>query len=110
MGKTIPSMIFALILVIWRDPLTSDISGTEYLKSSQLWAALATSIGFMVAFRNGKAYGRFWDGTTLLHQMFGEWFDASSCLIAFSRLGKKTKSAQVADFRHTLIRLMSLCH
>eukprot|EP00930_Biecheleria_cincta_P018926 TRINITY_DN14595_c0_g1_i2.p1 TRINITY_DN14595_c0_g1~~TRINITY_DN14595_c0_g1_i2.p1 ORF type:complete len:361 (-),score=43.20 TRINITY_DN14595_c0_g1_i2:187-1269(-) len=59
---------------------------------------------------SNKAYERFWDGTTLLHQMWGEWFDSTSCLVAFSTVAMKTEPQAVSDFRHTLIRLMSLCH
>jgi hypothetical protein len=41
--------------------------------------------------------------------MRGEWFDAASCLVAFSRDAmSKNKVAEVWEFRHTLIRLMSL--
>jgi len=64
----------------------------------------------LIGFRTNKAYARFWSGTTLLHQMWGEWFDAVSCLVAFSSTAKKSKPVEVADFRHTLVRLMSLCH
>jgi hypothetical protein len=42
--------------------------------------------------------------------MWGEWFDAVSCLVAFSSTAKHTKPVEVANFRHTLVRLMSLCH
>merc|ERR1719162_518985 len=80
------------------------------LKGTQLWAAMTTTLAFLIGFRTNKAYGRFWDGTTLLHQMWGEWFDAVSCLIAFSSTARKGKPVEVSNFRHTLIRLMSLCH
>lgn len=87
-----------------------DKTGIDTLTASQLWAAMTASLVFLIGFRTNKAYGRFWDGTTLLHQMFGEWFDAVSCLVAFSSLSIKKQPGQVAQFRHTLIRLMSLCH
>lgn len=35
--------------------------------------------------RNLEAMERFWEGTGLLHQMRGEWFDAVSCCVTFTR-------------------------
>jgi len=84
--------------------------GADTLRASQIWAAMVATLSFLVTFRTNKAYQRFWDGTTLLNQMWGEWFDAASCLFAFSHLSRTTKVAEVRNFRHTLIRLMSLCH
>merc|ERR1719247_454110 len=106
---SLPSGIISIILLSMGEDF-SDIFGTDTLTSSQLWAAMAATLTFMIAFRTNKAYGRFWDGTTLLHQMWGEWFDATSCLIAFSSLALNEKPKEVENFRHTLIRLMSLCH
>eukprot|EP00928_Gymnodinium_smaydae_P091199 TRINITY_DN7490_c0_g1_i1.p1 TRINITY_DN7490_c0_g1~~TRINITY_DN7490_c0_g1_i1.p1 ORF type:complete len:459 (+),score=54.37 TRINITY_DN7490_c0_g1_i1:288-1664(+) len=54
--------------------------------------------------------GRFWEGTGLLHQMRGEWFDSISCCVTFSMAARKAKPKDVERFRHVLIRLMSLCH
>eukprot|EP00419_Tripos_fusus_P072570 CAMPEP_0172895194 /NCGR_PEP_ID=MMETSP1075-20121228/152523_1 /TAXON_ID=2916 /ORGANISM="Ceratium fusus, Strain PA161109" /LENGTH=552 /DNA_ID=CAMNT_0013750369 /DNA_START=264 /DNA_END=1920 /DNA_ORIENTATION=- len=42
--------------------------------------------------------------------MRGEWFDSASCLATFSTTMLKEKPEQVKVFRHTLMRLMSLCH
>eukprot|EP00419_Tripos_fusus_P051094 CAMPEP_0172826358 /NCGR_PEP_ID=MMETSP1075-20121228/19360_1 /TAXON_ID=2916 /ORGANISM="Ceratium fusus, Strain PA161109" /LENGTH=511 /DNA_ID=CAMNT_0013668001 /DNA_START=236 /DNA_END=1771 /DNA_ORIENTATION=+ len=54
--------------------------------------------------------GRFWEGTSLLHAMRGEWFDSISCLATFTVPGKDKNPHEVSNFRHTLLRLMSLCH
>jgi len=79
------------------------------LAESQVWAAVTAITTVLLAFRTRQALGRFWEGTGLLHQMRGEWFDAVSCLMAFSRQAK-TMPAQVAEFRATLVRLTSLMH
>jgi len=42
--------------------------------------------------------------------MRGEWFDSVSCCVTFSRSAVAEKPEAVRDFRHTLVRLMSLCH
>lgn len=46
----------------------------------------------------------------MLHQMRGEWFDTVSNCVTFSISAKKSKPEEVIKFRHTLVRLMSLCH
>jgi len=111
----VPSALLSVIIMFFYSDADDEASfrnsvGADTLKSSQLWAALTAAIAFLVGFRTHKAYQRFWDGTTLLNQMWGEWFDAASCLFAFSHLARHAHPAEVKDFRHTLVRLMSLCH
>lgn len=66
----------------------------------------------LLGFRIKQALDRFWEGTGLLHQMRGEWFDSVSCCVTFSRKASmiEEKKEDVMKFRHTLVRLMSLCH
>lgn len=112
MISSLPSVIITIALMyldITFDAFDEKV-GFDSMTSSQLWAAFSASLIFMITFRTDKAYSRYWEGTTLLHQMFGEWFDAASCLIAFSNLGREKKAAEVADFRATLVRLFSLLH
>jgi len=116
--STTPSVAVALLLFFCGNSNLIDDFTTHFervfsgedIKASQLWAAMTGTVLFLIGFRTNKAYSRFWDGTTLLHQMWGEWFDAVSCLIAFSRSAKKKHLDAVANFRQTLVRLMSLCH
>mmetsp|Transcript_10198 Transcript_10198/g.30648 ORF Transcript_10198/g.30648 Transcript_10198/m.30648 type:complete len:465 (+) Transcript_10198:63-1457(+) len=83
-------------------------TGLEEITSSQIWAALTAVLTALLAFRTTQALARFWEGTSLLHQMRGEWFDSVSCLVSFSMGSKKTTEVKI--FRQTLVRLMSLCH
>jgi len=84
--------------------------GADQISKSQFWGGMIATLSFLIGFRSNTAYARFWTGTTLLHQMWGEWYDASSCLVAFSTLARGKKLKEVENFRRTLIRLMSLCH
>jgi len=107
----VPSAILSLVLVLLQDPLDAPrtalgmISGTTIM-----WAAVSGPLITLVGFRTSQAWGRFWEGTSLLHAMRGEWFDSASCLVTFTFGAKAAKPDDVRDFRHTLVRLMSLCH
>jgi len=85
-------------------------SGIETISGSQTWQAATGMLLVLMAFRTRQALARFWEGTSLLHQMRGEWFDSVSCCVTFSRSALETKPHDVWAFRHTIVRLMSLCH
>jgi len=108
----IPSALLAILIRrLQADEATviEDI-GLSDLTESLLWSGMTAAIGTLISFRIRQALGRFWEGTGLLHQMRGEWFESAACLVTFSRQAKPTKPEAVAEFRHTLVRLMSLCH
>ena len=50
---------------------------------------------------------RFSEGSALVHKMIGCWFDAASTFIAYTRYSSAT-DADILDFHHTLVRLVSL--
>jgi len=108
----IPSTIFAAFLVLLDDQVSAarDTLGLSANNSTVLWAAVTAPLFTMIAFRTSGAWGRFWEGTSLLHAMRGEWFDSASCLATFTVGTKNDKAEAVSEFRHTLLRLMSLCH
>lgn len=109
----VPAAVLAFLLV-WLDddliPALLDDVGISGLMGTQLWAAATAMIGILLSFRTNRAMARFWEGTGLLHQMRGEWFDSVSCCVTFSRSAIETKPEIVKEFRHTIVRLMSLCH
>jgi len=84
--------------------------GLADLTEGQIWSSATIALGILLGFRTRQAWGRFWEGTTLLHQMRGEWFDAVSCLMAFSRSAIESKPDDVEEFRSVLVRLASLMH
>eukprot|EP00929_Paragymnodinium_shiwhaense_P049409 TRINITY_DN2491_c2_g1_i1.p1 TRINITY_DN2491_c2_g1~~TRINITY_DN2491_c2_g1_i1.p1 ORF type:complete len:597 (+),score=120.29 TRINITY_DN2491_c2_g1_i1:163-1953(+) len=103
-------LTFLLCLIDEFAPAFREDIGLLEARGSQLWNACLAILTTLLAFRTNKAYSRFWEGTSLLHQMRGEWFDSVSCCVTFSRAARDTKPKQVEDFRHTIVRLMSLCH
>jgi len=108
----VPSAILAILLVymeeIWPG-IVGDL-GAPDLSGSHIWNAATGVCMLMLVFRTKTAFARFWEGTGLLHQMRGEWFDTVSNCITFSISAKKSKPEEVLCFRHALVRLMSLCH
>jgi len=108
----VPSALLALLLVYideWSPSFRYDL-GLMDITNSQLWSASIGVITILLAFRTNRAMARFWEGTGLLHQMRGEWFDSVSCCVTFTRAALATKRLEVMQFRHTIVRLMSLCH
>eukprot|EP00931_Biecheleriopsis_adriatica_P039406 TRINITY_DN22537_c0_g1_i1.p1 TRINITY_DN22537_c0_g1~~TRINITY_DN22537_c0_g1_i1.p1 ORF type:complete len:478 (+),score=77.98 TRINITY_DN22537_c0_g1_i1:62-1495(+) len=112
MTLAIPSAVAAIVLSIVNENVeeSSSMLGDGSLSASQLWNALTLALTMVIGFRTNKAYDRFWEGTSLLHQARGEWFDAASNLVAFTTLSRLTKPAEVMEFRQVLVRLMSLVH
>lgn len=82
----------------------------DSLQGSTIWGMTTAVLVFMVGFRTRQALARFWEGTGLLHQMKGEWFDTVSNCTSFSIRAAQTKPREVRQFRHTIVRLMSLVH
>lgn len=108
----VPAACFAFFLR-WGDENIVDFRREHNIlddKSSVLWAASTAVLLMMLGVRTNRAISRFWEGTGLLHQMRGEWFDSVSCCVTFSTVAMDTLSAEVREFRHTIVRLMSLCH
>eukprot|EP00929_Paragymnodinium_shiwhaense_P028062 TRINITY_DN16343_c0_g2_i1.p1 TRINITY_DN16343_c0_g2~~TRINITY_DN16343_c0_g2_i1.p1 ORF type:complete len:438 (-),score=87.85 TRINITY_DN16343_c0_g2_i1:388-1701(-) len=108
----LPSLLIAIFLQAMDDidPEFRKAGGLLELDESMLWSATAAPTVSLLSFRVGQALGRFWEGTSLLHKMRGEWFDAVSCLMTFARAAKLNKPDDVAEFRHSLIRLTSFMH
>ncbi|CAK9090091.1 unnamed protein product [Durusdinium trenchii] len=115
---TLPSVILtgAWCLLINDVTETSEVLETivqDDFNKSQVWSALTASLSLLIAFRTRQALQRFWEGTTLMHQMRGEWFDSVSCLISFSRAARDTKPVEVQQFRDGRLlqkRLWALRH
>lgn len=92
------------------NPGLKDELGLHLIDKGQVWTACVSVLSLLLAFRTNTSMSRFWEGTTLLHRMRGEWFDSISCLVTFSRASLANRREEVMAFRHLIVRLMSLCH
>lgn len=109
----VPAAILTAVLVKVEE--TTRVQFREELglldaNRSQLWIISVGVLHALLIFRINRAMERFWEGTGLLHQMRGEWFDAVSCCVTFTRGSIATRYEDTMKFRHTIVRLMSLCH
>mmetsp|Transcript_15590 Transcript_15590/g.34960 ORF Transcript_15590/g.34960 Transcript_15590/m.34960 type:complete len:564 (+) Transcript_15590:128-1819(+) len=66
-------------------------------------------LGFLVIFRSQQAYSRYWEGLTLLQQVRGQWFNATSSLFAFCTVKPELQEV-VSKFRLLQVRLTSLLY
>jgi len=108
----VPSALLALGLLIMDEhaPEIRVNSDLHELTNSSIFSALTGSLFLLIGFRSNRAVARFWEGTGLMHQMRGEWFDTVSNCVTFSVSARQQKPEEVMKFRHTLVRLMSLAH
>jgi putative membrane protein len=75
--------------------------------AKQMIGAFNSVLGFLLIFRTTKAYGRYWECAMYLQKARGEWFNATSNLVAFCS-PKPEKVHEVKKFQQQLIRLISL--
>lgn len=87
--------------------LNSGLMGTFLAANTTVYTTLSGSLSLLVVFRTSQAYARYWDGSTLLHQMSGDWFDAASTVLSFCKYSKED-SVKIEEFQQLFVRLMSL--
>jgi len=79
-------------------------------RAGTVWNMTTSTLLFVMSLRTRQAFKRFWEATGLLHQMKGEWLDTINNCTAFSCKASKARPIEVCQFRHTIVRLMSLVH
>jgi len=84
-----------------------DDSLGPQLRTSQIFVAYNFLLTFVLTFRSTQAYGRWWEGGTLLLQARGEWFNCYSSLVAF-RTADTKRWKEVKCFQKVLATLMSM--
>jgi len=109
-----PAAILGVLILVLDEnddfSMLRDDLGIREQTASQIWGATTAAAVFLLFFRTSQSMSRFWEGTTLLHQMRGEWFDTVSNCVTFSICAKAREPRKVMRFRHALVRLMSLAH
>lgn len=86
-----------------------DAPGFETMRNISVWTGFTSLVGFLIVFRTSQGYNRFWEGCNSTQAMRTYWQAAASALCSYCRSSKASK-AVVMDFKHTLVRLVSLMH
>jgi len=106
----IPNGILTLIVhIIYHRAMEPDDDNPPMEGVLTMWSGYTFVLGFLIVFRTNQAYSRFWEGASLIHQIRGEWFNATSNLIAFCNVDP-AKRAEVEVFQNLLVRLMSMLY
>mmetsp|Transcript_22808 Transcript_22808/g.52140 ORF Transcript_22808/g.52140 Transcript_22808/m.52140 type:complete len:609 (-) Transcript_22808:16-1842(-) len=103
-----PALLAAVVEAVSNYNLDGGVfKDVGLLVNGQVYGVITTLLGFLIVFRNSQAYQRFWEACTVVYQMQAQLFDAASSLVAFCS-PKEEKRKEVAAFRHSLIRLLSM--
>jgi len=98
----------AVMLKLLDTHLSLDILTSPVVNIREVvYGSLASFVGTLVVFRTSLAYGRFWSGSTLLHEMMADWHDAASTVIAFCRYSNVPEEEKEC-FKQCFVRFMSL--
>eukprot|EP00929_Paragymnodinium_shiwhaense_P055195 TRINITY_DN2767_c1_g2_i1.p1 TRINITY_DN2767_c1_g2~~TRINITY_DN2767_c1_g2_i1.p1 ORF type:complete len:584 (-),score=68.51 TRINITY_DN2767_c1_g2_i1:154-1905(-) len=73
------------------------------------YSAFSFALGFLLVFRTQTAYSRFWEGTSLMQVLRGQWVGAFGSLIAFSSTARRP-AREIELFRSKLARMFSALH
>eukprot|EP00928_Gymnodinium_smaydae_P052602 TRINITY_DN3660_c0_g1_i3.p1 TRINITY_DN3660_c0_g1~~TRINITY_DN3660_c0_g1_i3.p1 ORF type:complete len:643 (+),score=105.58 TRINITY_DN3660_c0_g1_i3:75-1931(+) len=84
-----------------------------FMSNSAAYSSFTFVVGFLLVFRTQTSYARFWEGTTLLQVLRGQWVGAFGSLIAYTSVSKEHDSDHSQEcllFRMKLIRMFSCLH
>jgi len=76
---------------------------------SSVFSAVSGITGFLVVFRVGHSYNRFWDGSLHLYKLKEAWFTFFKETISFTRL-PTADTEKIKTFWARLAHLVSLCN
>merc|ERR1719421_863579 len=87
--------IFSAILNILYYPYGTDIEpDNDWIPTDNevsIYNMFNWVLGFVLVFRTGQAYSRYWEGATLMHTVTTEWYDSCAQITAFTANGSKSK-------------------
>mmetsp|Transcript_27475 Transcript_27475/g.78959 ORF Transcript_27475/g.78959 Transcript_27475/m.78959 type:complete len:523 (-) Transcript_27475:327-1895(-) len=102
----IPSLLLSIGVVVLMKTMEIEL---QLEGGGQIWTGYNLALSFLLVFRTQQAYARWWEGGTLLQQIRGEWYNATSSLFAFTS-ADEAKKLQVQQFQQLMVRLMSMLY
>ncbi len=80
----------------------------NYLRHPYPHQITSVLIGFMMVFRVQLSYQRFWEGITVLTDMWTKWYDAAVQVCAFDEMARDPAAETGPGFRAHAMHLFSL--
>lgn len=105
----VPATLVAIVFHIMTKDVEEFKLDLTIMENSAAYSGFSFVVGFLLVFRTSQAYTRFWEGTTLMQLLRGQWVGAFSSILAFTSTSTVDQQA-IEDFRHKLVRLFSLLH
>lgn len=78
-------------------------------QNPECYTTLNWVLGFVLVFRTGQAYNRFWHAALNVRRMGAEWIDACAQICAFAE-DSGCDADKVKNYKAMMIRLFSLLH
>eukprot|EP00294_Goniomonas_avonlea_P011074 CAMPEP_0114546480 /NCGR_PEP_ID=MMETSP0114-20121206/3957_1 /TAXON_ID=31324 /ORGANISM="Goniomonas sp, Strain m" /LENGTH=376 /DNA_ID=CAMNT_0001730979 /DNA_START=45 /DNA_END=1175 /DNA_ORIENTATION=- len=107
--RTIPWAIISAAVSLCEKLLPEVWEGA--LGKAYAHQVFSISVGFLLVFRAGLSYGRFWEGRSAINVMTSKWLDACNQVVAYDRITQDPKAIQDAYlFVRSQVHLFSLLH
>jgi len=110
-GRVVWPTIFSSLVIIIVKGLDYfyDLQPMSIFNHPNVYQTYTIVLGFVVVFRCNLAYGRFWEGRSMLELMSSKWSDAVLQCVVFDNISKKPEADRRA-FRSRIVSLFSLLH
>lgn len=106
----VPSALLAVFLKFMEfEGFLPDGVDFDIMSNNAGFTGFSFAMGFLFVFRTSQSYSRFWEGVSLGHRMYAEWYDFASSVICFTRMSKQPDAVKLI-FQHRFIRVLSLLH
>ena len=79
----------------------------EEFFNGSTYGGLTAKVSLLIVFRGSHAFGRYWEGSSLIHHMTSDWLETASALIAFCRYSNAS-AQEVKVLKNVVVRLCSL--
>eukprot|EP00440_Ansanella_granifera_P076809 gb/GFBE01083348.1/.p1 GENE.gb/GFBE01083348.1/~~gb/GFBE01083348.1/.p1 ORF type:complete len:357 (+),score=47.12 gb/GFBE01083348.1/:1-1071(+) len=109
LSMAVPNAVITFIVCTLGEHELYEQDGHTTNTAMGILSTFSACMFFILNFRSKTAYGRWWEGGTLLQQTRGEWFNGYSSLLAFCN-PDPSKHVEVECFQHLIVRLMSMLY
>jgi putative membrane protein len=103
------SAALALLLKLLEQSDVLKIHASKLVSDNAAFAMYTTTLAFLLVFRTGKCYSRFWHCATSCCTLRAQWIEAASSLICFTFMST-AREFDIEAFKKSVVSLTSLLH